>query len=421
MDLDHDARKDEDPPEDLNGDGMITTMRVKDPSGGWRALDWDPEIMVKASEAKGEQGGYRVMIEGKDNDQDGQVNEDPEGGVNANANFPFNYSRDHLGGGPFPVSEPEVRNVADFLYDRFNIYAVVGLGPQDNLSKPWSYKKLKQKDLMPKGGVQRGHKKSYQLLNQFYKEAGLKPLNPLFTQGEQAKGGHFLEWSYFHYGRLSISTPAWSPSVSNASSKNQPGDSTKEADSSLSPSAPASHQQDPRVRYAQWAKANLDSSGFLGWQAFDHPDFPYRTVEIGGFKPYARFRPPQAVVDSLAPKLGDFLGQLGSALPRPAFSNLKVYKLKEGLYRLEVDFYNEGKFPSLQAVAKQNKWVKKQTVALSLSDNQSLLAGSRRSILEPLRPNEHTTLRWLIKGKGKISLKAGAAQTGSIERSVALN
>ena len=33
FDDDNDGRVDEDPPEDLNGDGLITLMRVKDPHG----------------------------------------------------------------------------------------------------------------------------------------------------------------------------------------------------------------------------------------------------------------------------------------------------------------------------------------------------------------------------------------------------
>ena len=36
-----------------------------------------------------------------------------------------------------PVSEPETKAVADFLFDQFNIYAVFTFGPQDNLGQPY--------------------------------------------------------------------------------------------------------------------------------------------------------------------------------------------------------------------------------------------------------------------------------------------
>ena len=41
-----------------------------------------------------------------------------------------------LNAGLHPVSEPETKAVADFLFDRFNIYAVFTFGPQDNLGQP---------------------------------------------------------------------------------------------------------------------------------------------------------------------------------------------------------------------------------------------------------------------------------------------
>ena len=41
-----------------------------------------------------------------------------------NQNFTFNYEEFGVNAGLHPVSEPETKAVADFLFDRFNIYAV---------------------------------------------------------------------------------------------------------------------------------------------------------------------------------------------------------------------------------------------------------------------------------------------------------
>ena len=57
FDADNDARTDEDGPEDLNKDGVITLMRVKDPKGPYMISPDDARLMKRADPAKGESGG----------------------------------------------------------------------------------------------------------------------------------------------------------------------------------------------------------------------------------------------------------------------------------------------------------------------------------------------------------------------------
>ena len=127
---------DEDGYEDLNKDGLITLIRVKDPAGKFIKSNEDERIMVEADISKGQSGNYLVYSEGIDNDKDGSFNEDGPGGVDFNRNFTFNYESFGPEAGMYPVSEPETKAVADFLFDRFNIYSVFIFGPQDNLGEP---------------------------------------------------------------------------------------------------------------------------------------------------------------------------------------------------------------------------------------------------------------------------------------------
>ncbi|MCP4152087.1 MAG: hypothetical protein GY757_30380, partial [bacterium] len=53
---DMDDRVDEDGFEDLDGNGFITSMRVKDPEGQWMTVEGEPRLMKKADWAKGEKG-----------------------------------------------------------------------------------------------------------------------------------------------------------------------------------------------------------------------------------------------------------------------------------------------------------------------------------------------------------------------------
>jgi len=123
MNDDKDDAMDEDGPEDLNGDGVITTMRVKDPEGEWLPVPGQPRLMKKADWSKGEKGIYKLYSEGLDNDGDGQYNEDGSGGVNVGVSFPHLFKYFAPDAGPWPGSEPEILALFKF----FDAHREVGL------------------------------------------------------------------------------------------------------------------------------------------------------------------------------------------------------------------------------------------------------------------------------------------------------
>jgi len=104
---DQDDAVDEDGPEDLNGDGLITQMRVKDPEGEYLPVPASPRVLKRADWAKGEKGVYKLYTEGIDNDGDGQYNEDGPGGVNVGTAFPHLFKYHAPDAGPWPGSEAE--------------------------------------------------------------------------------------------------------------------------------------------------------------------------------------------------------------------------------------------------------------------------------------------------------------------------
>ena len=80
VDDDRDGKLDEDGFDDLDGDGMITSMRVRSPRGGLIVDAEDSLGMRDADAVQGESGIYEIYSEGRDNDGDGRFNEDAEGG-----------------------------------------------------------------------------------------------------------------------------------------------------------------------------------------------------------------------------------------------------------------------------------------------------------------------------------------------------
>jgi hypothetical protein len=135
-DDDNDGRLDEDGPEDLNKDGLITLMRVK-ASGGEYMIDPDePRLMRKADPKKGETGVYKIYWEGIDRDKDGFIGEDPAGGTDLNRNFMHEYPYYKPDAGPYMVSENESRALLAWMVAHRNVAAILTFGESDNLIAP---------------------------------------------------------------------------------------------------------------------------------------------------------------------------------------------------------------------------------------------------------------------------------------------
>ena len=141
---DADEATNEDGFDDLNGDGFITQIRVKDPEGKMIASKADPRIMLAADASKGERGEYKMYAEGIDNDGDGQYNEDGEGGINVGIGFPHLFPREKKEAGLWAGQTPEVYNLMRFIFDRPEIAMAYTLGSSDFCIAP------------PKGGRKGG-------------------------------------------------------------------------------------------------------------------------------------------------------------------------------------------------------------------------------------------------------------------------
>jgi murein tripeptide amidase MpaA len=106
--------------EDINGDGRILQMRIKDPNGAWKAHPSEPRLMVRRDPI--EMGGtyYRILPEGLLKNYDGVTIKPrrPKESLDLNRNFPANWrpESDQRGAGDFPTSESEARNLVEFVF-----------------------------------------------------------------------------------------------------------------------------------------------------------------------------------------------------------------------------------------------------------------------------------------------------------------
>lgn len=159
----------------------------------------------------------------------------------------------------------------------------------------------------------------------------------------------------------------------------------------------------------------------IPWQKTEHPDFPGRTVEIGGIKPFVALNPPITMIDSISGHHLKFLGGLADMHPALKFSNIKVTPNSGDMYQVEAEITNTGGFPTMPFLATGSKWVKKIRLEILPSKNQVITGGQKVFLYDRIVPGETVKPAWLIQGKGTIVLKAGSPQTGTIMKEVELN
>ncbi|HKK42614.1 MAG TPA: M14 family metallopeptidase [Bacteroidales bacterium] len=388
-DDDRDFVTGEDPFEDLNHDGMITQIRVKDPEGTWRISKKDKRVMLPADLSKGETGDYKVMSEGIDNDQDGKFNEDGEGGVDFNRNFTYDYEEYGLNAGLYPVSEPEVKAVADFLYDRFNIYAVFAFGPQDNLGQPPG-----AADNPRSGRRIVSIMKSDEVINRlvsdtYHKITGAKGSPPAIKEN-----GNFADWVYYHYGRYSFSTPGWW--------------------------FPADKGQNREEAFLEYAASHGMNDVFVPWTEINDPDFPGKTVEAGGMKPFSMIDPPADTIPVITENTYRFIIAVAEMHPELEFINTKVEDAGENIYRISLDLHNRGVFATCTEAGDRNIWTRIMRISIEPGRGQSLLSGDRVARINRLEGDRTTSYSWLVRGKGHVKITAGALNTGTITSDIEL-
>ena len=382
-DNDRDGAVGEDPYEDLNGDKMITKVRVLSPKGTYVESAVDPRVLLPADLSKGEIGKYLLISEGTDNDKDGLFNEDGEGGVNFNKNFTFMYQYFKPGSGEWPISEVETRAVADFLYDAFNVHSVVSFGLHNNVSK------ASKAFMTTSTGVGRENSEDSQIYNyvsSLYNKYVPEIAN---TSALPAEGGEFYTWAYQHYGRYSFVTPAWWAT-------------SKEKDAA----------DNYELTYLKWAEANNVTDAFVPWAPVKHPDFPEGGAEVGGIKPFAMYNPPFSMVSKLSDEHTAFLTELTKAAPQLSIEGFKKEALDNGISRVTLTIRNNGVMPTLNQIGARSYYLKYITIQLKPASGQSLIQGYTKVIHPVLNGGQSAEFTWLVKGSGKLGVEAGTPTAG---------
>ncbi len=394
-----DSKRDLDPDDppflDLNQDGMITMMRIKDPTGSWIKHPEDERIMVMARREKGEQGRYRLYREGVRADTQGHFDAHDKRGVVFDRNFTFKYPAFQPGAGPHAVSEEETRAVADFLFQSRNVFAVITFGEANNLSEP-----LKYNEAAASARIHTGWKDDDIKINEMISNLYQKHLEDDLPAPALGQDGDFFQWAYFHYGRFSFSTQGWTVPETEAE-KSDPYKSEE-------------------LRLLQWAEANDIPDVFVPWEPVVHPDFPDQLVEVGGIVPFAMNNPPYHMVDSIASIHTDFIIELSAMRPVVSIVNIEKEKLGRDLHRITARISNNGSFPTASKTGEILRWKQKTVIRTTLDDGLQMISGKPIEVAGVIDGHSAITRSWLIQGRGNVNIRAGAESTGFSEETISL-
>lgn len=415
VDDDGDGRTDENGPEDMNGDGVVTWMRVADPTGSSMPHPEDARVLVDADRGKNEQGRYRVFPEGRDRDGDESYAEDGPGGVAFQRNFPFRYPDWEPEAGSYAVSEVETKAVADFAFDRTNIALVLTFTPQDNLVEPWKADAKAESESI-KTRVLSADAPYFEHLGKIYREIHVAKDAPSEAPGK----GSFSEWAYFQYGRWSLACRAWwIPKVETAKPAAGKKTEAKPGEPSKSPQRGADE-----LNALRWfAREKID--GFVPWKPIEHPDFPGQKVEVGGFRPFVRWNPPAGELDRLGREHLKFLLRAMELMPQLAFGPTKAEPLGPGAWRVKIEVVNRGYLPTMSKMGQVARQVQPLQAQIELGGDLALATGSPRTGLPPLAGNggkaEHA---WLVVAKGPapktVEVRAWSPSVGSVTTRIEL-
>ncbi len=388
VDDDRDGASGEDPPDDLNGDGIISLMRVRTRAGSKRASEEDERLLVDADPAAGKAAVWRVLTEGIDNDGDGWINEDGPGGVDLDRNFPHGWDPTRSDSGKSCPSEPESLALIGHVLGTPEIATLLVYGHESNLSTVPDANKSPPR--VPPTGPPPEDLGWWKVLAEAFKEA----CKATGQAGEQSTGS-FAQWAYYQAG-----LPAFSSSLWYLSDEGTPFEL---------PDGKAPTTDDGRLL----ALADREGRGFVEWAPFEHETLG--SVEIGGFDPLFRINPPPRLIAPIVSQQVKFVKELLTRLPRPALSVNSARATGNGVYELKVAVTNEGVLPALTAMGRLTRAPAPLRLELDLP-TERILQGQAREMIDRLDGGTTAEFRWLITGKPDevVVVRLHSARCGSV-------
>lgn len=362
-----DWRQDQDPAglhvEDLDGDGDILLMRVRDDArGAWKVDQEDDRVMVERTPLDLAGPFYHVFSEGVLRDEFGNMLEGVQlpfvvqptkYGLDLNRNFPAGYNPLTPGAGPYPLSEPETRNLVTFISQHPNIAGVLLYHTHGGvLFRPHS--------TMPDKNFPGDDAATFEAIGKLGTDVTGYPV--VCCYGD-VWSGVLDDWCYEQLGLFAFTPELWD--MVGRAAPEQKGDPVR----NLSPK----ERRDLELRLLQWNDRELSGKGFIRWHAVQHPQFG--PVDIGGWRTkQCRQNPPSQFLESECHKINQFAVGFALALPEVRIDEVQVERLGEAVYAITAVVSNHGYLPTnVSAMALRQRAVRPDLIRLELAEGVSLV------------------------------------------------
>ncbi len=349
FDDDNDGLYDEDPPEDLDGDGELGAMfiKVEPGEGTYRLNDTGDRLVPIQKNIEGkpdEVGDYKyVGSEGVDNDGDGRYNEDQGGGYDANRDWPSYWQPNYIqrGAAPYPFYWPESQATRNFFYSHPNIAGAQAFhnsggmilrGPGSPLHPEYSRSDLAVMDEIGKKGEKIIEGYRYIII--------WKDLYSVW--------GGFIDFTQDLLGIYSFSNELW---TSRADLDND-GEITEEEEAFFD-------------KYI-----DMDNTA-ISMHEIDHPQLGKVIIDRDTTKLSGRV-PPSWLLEELCHRNMAFCLLHAWEMPLPIIKKVSAEKISSNLNLVKVAIYNERLMPTMSGTAIQNQ-VQRPDI-LSLDGNVKVLA-----------------------------------------------
>ncbi len=320
--------------EDIDGDGRILFMRVPDTNGTWKVYPKEPRLLVRRDPTEAGGKYYRVLPEGLLKNYDGTTVEvrRPKESLDLNRNFPVVWKQEpeQSGSGPYPVSEPETKNLVDFIVKHPNItgvitfhtFAAVLLRPYDDRSDEafpaedlWTYQKIGDH-----GTKMTGY-------------ANVSVYHDFRYHPKTVTTGAFDTWMYDHLGVFGWTVELWSPMKQAGLKGYKYIDWFRE------------HPVEDDLKLLKWSDKNLGEDGYVDWYAFQHPQLG--KVELGGWDwLHTWTNPPGAFLEKEIEPFPDWLVWHALISPKLELRQVSATSLSGGTYRIRLVIENTGWLPT---------------------------------------------------------------------------
>lgn len=357
--------------EDIDGDGVIRSMRIKSKHGAWKK-DPDNDNLMALREPDDICGEfYDVFIEGIMDNYDGTslYQKRAEWGLDFNRNYPFGWFNEvrQGGAGPYPLSNPENKSVVDFVLNHSNIGAVLTLHTSGGVllyppgTKPEKSSNSQDMEIYKAIGKMATKETDYPCINIF---------DNFNEDQEFFPSGAFDDWCYQDQGIYAYTMELWDL----YKHIGKPVDWFNKKEETIE------DIMDTYNKMIQYCKDN-DLDAYKPWTKFSHSQFG--DVEIGGFNhKFLLQNCPCKFLNEEVQKATRFALRYLLALPKLAIDNTKVTKIDNGIYKVEAIISNDGYMPTY--LSNEAKALKKNECIKVTIDNCDVISKEREIKIESL-------------------------------------